>query len=138
MIEINPGFWLAHLYKGRAYDAKGAFNEAIEELQQARKLNDHPWVLANLVHAYAGAGQRGEALKALEDLKDRQQKQRFVNSFSFVLAYTGLGGKERAFEWLQKTIDDHSEDATTFKSDPQLDPLRPDPRFAELVRRVGL
>ena len=90
-----------------------------------------------LVRAYAHAGRRAEALRLLEELKRRQQKG-YVPSAAFVNAYLGLDDNERAFIWLEKAYQEQSNILGLLKVHPHFDPLRGDPRFADLVRRVGL
>jgi tetratricopeptide (TPR) repeat protein len=90
-----------------------------------------------LVRAYAHAGRRAEALRLLEELKRRQQKG-YVPSAAFVNAYLGLDDNEQAFVWLEKAYQEQSNILGLLKVHPHFDPLRGDPRFADLVRRVGL
>ncbi len=79
--------------------------DAIAEYQKARQLNDDPWVLALLGHVSAATGRRDEALKILEQLK-QISKQRFVGAYGFALVYAGLGDKDQAFQWLEKSYQD--------------------------------
>ncbi len=136
-IEMDQNFFVAHWYLGIAYEMKGSFQEAIAEYQKARQLNDNPRVLALLGHVYAASGQREEALRTLDQLKEIA-RQRYVSGFSFALVYAGLGEKDQALKWLEKSYQDRAQELTRLKVDPQLDNLRSDPRFADLVRRMGL
>ncbi len=90
-----------------------------------------------LVRAYAHAGRRADAFRLLNELKRRQQKG-YVTSAAFVNAYLGLGDNEQAFVWLEKAYQEQSNILGLLKVHPYFDPLRGDPRFADLVRRVGL
>jgi hypothetical protein len=65
-------------------------------------------------------------------------KPRDVNPWGFALVYTGMGDKDRAFEWLDKAYDERSSDLPWIKADPRMDPLRSDPRYKELLLRLGL
>ena len=135
-LEMDPGFYYAHWVLGLAFEAKGALDTAIEEYQKARALNDDPQVLALLGHAYASSGNKTEAVKILEQLKELS-KQRYVSAYSLAIVYLGLGDKEKALRWLEKSYQDRAGiDITTIKVDPFLDPLRGDPRFEELVAKV--
>jgi hypothetical protein len=73
----------------------------------------------------------------IDDLSDLS-KQRYVTTASFALAYLGLGDKERCFSWLEKAYQEKSTIIFSMKIDPIWDPLRSDPRFADLLRRAGL
>ena len=92
---------------------------------------------ANLAHAYAVSGRKNEALKLLDELHQKS-KQRHVASWVFALIYTGLGDKNHAFEYLEKGYDDRPSDISYLGIEPRLEPLRSDPRYKELMRRLGL
>jgi TolB-like protein/Tfp pilus assembly protein PilF len=135
-LEMDPGFYYAHWVLGLAFEAKGALDAAIEEYQKARALNDDPQVLALLGHAYASSGNKTEAVKILKQLKELS-KERYVSAYSLAIVYLGLGDKEEALRWLEKSYQDRAGyDIATIKVDPFLDPLRGDPRFEELVTKV--
>jgi serine/threonine protein kinase/Tfp pilus assembly protein PilF len=136
-IDMDRGFYPAHYWLGEAYVMKGSYADAIAEYQKARELNDDPLVLGLLGHAYAVSGRRDEALRMLDELNKLAQ-ERYVSSYTFALVYAGLNDRDQAFQWLEKSYRDRSSEIAYFKVDPLLDPLRPDPRFADLVRRVGL
>ena len=136
-IEMDQNFYYAHVTLGMAYESKGNYQDALAEYQKARMLNDDPLVLALLGHVYAASGRRGEALRALDQLKEIA-KVRNVTVYSFALLYTGLGDKDQAFQWLEKGYQDHAYNLLYIKVYPFLDNLRSDPRYADLVRRVGL
>ncbi len=90
-----------------------------------------------LAHAYAVAGKKGQATKLLNELKDLA-KQRYVPAFHIATICAGLGDKEQAFAWLEKAYEEHSGWLIFLKIDPRLESLHSDPRFADLVRRIGL
>jgi serine/threonine-protein kinase len=136
-IEMDQSFYFAHWQLGVAHEMKGDFQNAIAEYQKARQLNDDPWVLALLGHVSAAIGRRDEALKILDQLK-QISKQRFVHPYGIALVYAGLGEKDQAFQWLEKSYQDHEPRITRLKVDPLMDGLRSDPRFADLVKRIGL
>src|SRR5207244_11577608 len=94
-LEMDPGYSFAYVNLGQALEMKGARDSAIAEYQKARALNDDPSVLGLLGHAYAASGNKTEALKILEQLKELS-KQRYVAAYSFALVYIGLGDKEEA------------------------------------------
>ena len=134
--EMDPGFYYAHWNLGSALAAKGAIGAAIEEYQKARALDDDPFVLGLLGHAYASSGNKMEAEKILNQLKELS-KERYVSAYSFALVYLGLGNKEEALHWLEKSYQDRTgNDLVYFRVEPLLDPLRGEPRFEELVTKV--
>ncbi len=90
-----------------------------------------------LIRAYAHSGRRSDALRVLEELKKRSQTG-YVPAGAFVNAYLGLGDKEQAFAWMERAYQERSNLLQFLKVHPFFDPLRSDPRFANLVRRVGL
>jgi eukaryotic-like serine/threonine-protein kinase len=136
-IELDQNWYIAHWFLGYAYEAKGLFREAIAEYQKAAALNEDPYALSYLAHGYAASGRKAEALNVLEQMKD-VGKQRYVSAYTYAVAYAGLGDKDQAFQWLERSYQDRGWDITYLKVDPFMDNLRSDPRFADLVRRVGL
>jgi TolB-like protein/Tfp pilus assembly protein PilF len=135
-LEMDPGFYIAHIVLGWALDARGARDAAIGEYQKARALNDDPSVLGYLGHAYAALGNKTEALKILEQLKDLS-KQRYVGAYSFAIVYLGLDDKEEALRWLEKSYQNRAGfDIGYIRVEPLLDPLRGDPRFEALAEKI--
>jgi TolB-like protein/tetratricopeptide (TPR) repeat protein len=125
-------------FLGFALIANGQPDEAIPVLEKALALSDrNPAVIGVLVRAYAHAGRRADALRLLDELKRRQQKG-YVPTAAFVNAYLGLSDNEQAFAWLERAYKEHSTILMYIKVHPFFDPLRGDPRLADLVRRVGL
>ena len=90
-----------------------------------------------LGHAYAMSGKRAEAQKVLAELKELL-KGRYVPAYEIAIVYVGLGDKAQALEWLEKAYEDHSFRLTFIKTWPELDSLRGEPRFQELLRRMNL
>ena len=137
-VEIDQSFFVAHHYLGSAYAMKGNFSEALAEYQKARQLNpDDPHVVALLARLYAISGKRDEALRTLSQLKS-MARERYVADYSIALIYAALGEKDQAFELLEKSYRDHTVDMLTLHYDPLIDNLRSDPRFGDLLRRIGL
>lgn len=136
-IETEPGFAPAHWNLGRALEQKGMFDEAISELEQAVKLSGRsPVYLASLGHAYGLSGQRQEAQKIVGELETMGSKK-YVSPNLLAVVYVGMGDKDRAFEWLNKAHADRSDFMVVLQVDPALDGIRDDPRFAELVKKMG-
>ena len=126
-----------HWYLGLALIANGQPDEAIAVLEKALGPDRNPAVMGVLVRAYAHAGRRKEALRLLDELKRRQQTS-YVAAAPFVNAYLGLGDNEQALAWLERAYQEQSNMLQLIKVHPYFDPLRGDPRFAELLHRVGL
>jgi TolB-like protein/Flp pilus assembly protein TadD len=125
-------------YLGFSLIAKGQPEDAIPVLEKAVSItNRSPGVIGVLIRAYAHAGRRSDALRLLEELKTRR-KAGYVPAGAFVNAYLGLGENEQAFAWLEKAYKEQSNILQFLKVHPFFDPIRGDPRFADLVRRVGL
>jgi eukaryotic-like serine/threonine-protein kinase len=137
-LEMEPNFWLSHINLGRAYTQKGLQAEALARLQKARELSaGNTEVLSFLGFAHAAAGMRDEAVELLRAL-DEQAQRGYVPPYHFAIVHAGLGEKERAFEWLEHAFEKRAVDLFTLKVEPMFDGLRADPRFTDLLRRVGL
>ncbi len=137
-LEMDPNFARGHLFLGMPYEQKLMYQEALAEHEKALELSGgSPLALGALGHAYAVSGQRGKALKTLADLRELS-RHRYVAPFDSAVVYAGLADKERTFEWLEKAFDDRSSRMKFLNVDPRFDPLRSDPRFASLLRRMGL
>ena len=139
-LELDPSFSDASLVLARAHLAQGMYEQAISELQKVRMLNEkESLVLGALAHVYARAGQREEALKLLGELKRIEAEKRgFVAPFGIIWAYAGLGDKDQAFARLERSYQEHHDRIVWLNVDSLLEPLRSDPRFRDLVRRIGL
>jgi pentatricopeptide repeat protein len=137
-LAVHPNDGSIYWFLGFALIANGQADEAIPVLENALALTDRsPAVIGVLIRAYAHAGRRTKALRLLDELKRRQQK-RYIPTAAFVNAYLGLGDNERAIAWLERAYKEQSMIMQYIKVHPFFDPLRGDPRFADLVRRVGL
>ncbi len=119
---------------GDIYAEKGMYGESIAEFQ---KFGDQPHALGHIGNAYARAGRTAEARATIPKLEEHVRKDG-LGTYEIALVYAGLGKKDEAFAWLGKAFAAHDKGITFLKVDPPLDPLRSDPRFKDLVRRVGL
>jgi tetratricopeptide (TPR) repeat protein len=140
-LEIEPSFSDASLVLGRNHIAKGRYQQAIEVLEKAIAINpsDAAGPYAALAHAHGRAGNREKALQLIKQLKHMPAGPRGAfPTFGLIWAYAGLGDKDEAFAWLEKAYEEHRGRLAWLHVDPLLEPLRSDPRFADLVRRVGL
>jgi TolB-like protein/Flp pilus assembly protein TadD len=113
-------------------------HEAIPVLEKAVSVSDrNPGIISALIWAYSRAGRRADALRLLGELKKREQTG-YVPAAAFVNAYLGLGDNDEAFAWFERAIQEQSNLVKYIKVFPPFDPVRSDPRFQDLVRRVGL
>jgi TolB-like protein/DNA-binding winged helix-turn-helix (wHTH) protein/Tfp pilus assembly protein PilF len=138
LLEFNPDFTLGHRFLGQVYEGNRMYPKAMAEFRKAVELSSGaPVDVAALGHVAAVSGDPTEARKALQRLEELA-KQRYVASYGRVLIYAGLGENDRALEWLERAFQERSTWMVKLKVDSRLDPLRGDPRFADLMRRVGL
>ncbi len=135
-VEMFPSFFLPHMALGGALVEKGDFSAGIEELEKAKTMEPTPLVIGQLGYAYAKSGRKDEARKLLTELKELA-KRRYVASFWIAMIYVGLDEKDEAFAWLEKAYQERSWWLVWIKMDPKVDSLRSDPRFSDLMRRIG-
>jgi eukaryotic-like serine/threonine-protein kinase len=137
-LKMDPDYWVARMYLGTAYEAKGDLARAVAECKKARETEPLiPFPLAELGHAYALAGRKGDAEKVLKEL-ERWSKRSYVPAYNFAEVYIGLGDKEQALALLEKAYADRSMALTFIIADQEFDGLHSDPRFRDLARRIGL
>ena len=137
-LEMEPNFYMAHLWLGLAYAHKGMLAEALAEYRRATELSGgSPLTLAAQGHAHALLGERQEARKLLDELQELSE-ERYVSPYYIAAVHTALGQRDEAFVWLDLACENRSEGMVWIKVDPTFDTLRSSPRFAALMRRVGL
>jgi TolB-like protein/DNA-binding winged helix-turn-helix (wHTH) protein/Flp pilus assembly protein TadD len=138
VLAVTPDDAFALWILGFALIANHHPQEAVPVLEKGVSASDRsPAIVGLLVHAYAQVGRRADALRLLEELKRRKQTG-YVPAAAFVKAYLGLGEYDRAFFWLEEAYKEQSNLLQFLKVHPIFDPVRDDPRFANLLRRVGL
>jgi TolB-like protein/DNA-binding winged helix-turn-helix (wHTH) protein len=138
VLASDPDHAPANMFLGMALIANGQPDKAIPPLERVVSGSERPIEASGvLVMAYAQAGRRADALRLLGELKKRQQTG-YVPTGVFVNAYLGLGDKEQTFVWLDRAAQERENILEYVKVHPFFDPLRGDPRFKELVHRVGL
>jgi tetratricopeptide (TPR) repeat protein len=136
-LALDPGHFIIHFDLGRGYEQLGNYKQAVNQFQKALELSGGDFTAkASLAHVYAVSGDKTEAEKILNELKQKLTS----NNLSYQIAeiYIGLGHKDQAFQWLEKAYEDRSEWLAWIAIEPKLDPIRGDPRFAELLRRMNL
>jgi eukaryotic-like serine/threonine-protein kinase len=137
-VAMDPRFPVAHGYLGEAYLAKRDHEEALQELRQALAASKNETSFkAELANAYAVTGNKPEALAILHDLLQMSSRQ-YVSPYSIALVYVGLGDKDEAFRWLDKAYEERSVRLINIAVHPRFAGLRDDPRFASLVKKIGL
>jgi serine/threonine-protein kinase len=139
-LKLDPSFPPVLLFLPVAYEQKGMHEEALTGFQKAITLTKgavRSGSMAGLGHVYAVSGRKGEARTVLNELKQLAQ-QEYVPAEGIARIYAGLGEKDQAFAWLEKAYDEHSYTMAWLKVEPGWDSLRSDPRFADLLRRMGL
>jgi tetratricopeptide (TPR) repeat protein len=135
--ELAPDFWFPHVFASSAYIEKGMFAEAIAEARRATELSKTQTVsVSNEGYALAKLGKPGEARDVLDKLL-KLSKERFVPPYHIALIYNGLGDRNQAFEWLERGFEQRDPKMAFLKVDPKWNNLRDDPRFIDLMRRVG-
>ena len=136
----DPTFAVAHLYLALAYWGKRMYPQVIEEwkaysqLSGERKESDFA---SALEQGFRSAGWKGALTKAIET-RQAQRKTGYSSAYDIAALYADLGDKDHAFRWLNTAYQERDSKLELLKTDFLLDPLRSDPRFAELVRKVGL
>jgi serine/threonine protein kinase/TolB-like protein len=132
-LELDSNYALAHAYLGGAYLGKGMYKEAITEYENYARLSNRTLGLA---FAYAAAGRRAEAVQILDRARE-QLKPGEIPLWSVACLYIGLGENQRALNWLEKAYEERDPNMIFLKVESFLDPLRSDPRFQNLLRRMN-
>jgi len=136
LLRSQPDFSTAHWGLGLAYEQKGSYDLALAEMEKAAK-NRGVNALASLGHLYGMMGRKDRAEGILADLEARAHHEN-VSGYQIALVHLGLNRTAPALESLEGAYRERSTLLGYLKMDPRLDPLRGDPKFAELLRRVGL
>ncbi|HEY0006642.1 MAG TPA: protein kinase [Pyrinomonadaceae bacterium] len=136
-IEMDPHFIWGRFFLAWACEQKGDLASAINEYKLVAAQDDTPVIRASLGYAYALAGQPEETHSILKELTDLS-RQKHVSPYDFTVLHTALGDLDHAFDCLERAYESRSEALVWLKVDPRLDALRADPRFTDLLRRVGL
>jgi tetratricopeptide (TPR) repeat protein len=136
IVLTDSNYYFVHAYLGLVYEQQGKLAEAVAEFQRATALDDSPEPRAQLAHAYALAGRKAEARKLLAELMERAKHQ-YLSPYNIATIYVALGDYPRALHSLEDALDDRSECCPDLNVDPKLDPLRSNPRFQDLLRRMN-
>ena len=137
-VEMDPNFAVAHWHLGLAYEQKQLLDTATEEFKKAISLSGgSPLMRAALGRAYAEAQEKHEANKMLDELNELS-KQQYVSAYEVATIYVALGNNEEAFQLLARAYAEHSFHLVDLNVSPQFKSVRSDPRFQNLVQRIGL
>ena len=137
VIQLDPNFYVAHVYLCDSYVEMGKHPDALAECEKGAELSGRSsYALRSLGYAYAVAGRKEAAWAVIKELEERA-KNAYVPPYNFSVIYAGLGLKEEALAWLDKAFAEHSEGMQWIKTDPRLDALRADSRFQSLLRRMN-
>jgi TolB-like protein/Tfp pilus assembly protein PilF/predicted Ser/Thr protein kinase len=136
--ELAPTFPEPHLWVSKAYAGRGLYPEALSEAQQAATYSGRaPRYVAGVGDALAAAGKRAEAHSIIDELV-RSSKSGHVSPFYIAEVYSTLGERDQAFEGLEKAYQLRDDELVWILIDPSFDNIRSDPRYADLLRRMGL
>jgi tetratricopeptide (TPR) repeat protein len=137
-LEMDANFAISYAVLGEVYLSKGMYRKGLPALEEYSALSrSSATSLALLGYSHARLGERKEALQMIEELK-AASKQSFVPALFVALVYTGLEDQDQAFTWLEKAYEERFNRLAYLKVEPLWDPLRSDPRFADLLERVGI
>ena len=137
MVEMDPNFAAAHSGLGLVYAKKGMHAEAVVEMRKALDLSPGDTnTIGMLGYAYGVGGYRTEARKVIDQLCELATR-RYVSSHHVALIYVALGAKDEALRWLEKSYEERSQWLSHMKGEPRLEGLHSDPRFKDLLQRIG-
>ncbi len=131
-LELDPSFASGQNILARAYSAKGMHEKAVEVAERVARTDPGTASMVTLARAYAGAGRREETLRILEEVRGSA-----IQPLNVAYVYAALGEADAAFEWLEKAYERRHMAVVWIRVDPPLDPLRSDPRFQDLLHRIG-
>jgi TolB-like protein len=136
-VALYPGYPIAHVWLARVYLEKNMFKESISEYEKTLTIIKN-WsvALAGIGYNYGISGQKEEAMKMLSRLTD--SSGRYATPYGIALVYASLNDHDKAFEWLGKAYEERSNWLVWLKQDPRWKPIRNDPRYTELVLKIGL
>jgi tetratricopeptide (TPR) repeat protein len=138
-LELDPAFIDAYYFRGMAYMKKSMYREGMAEFEKGVAISPlNPEALTGLGYGYAVTGRRTEARKVLDTLAELSPRE-YISAVWRAKIYSGLEDKDKAFKWLEKATDDRSVVSVGYiKPNPIFDPLRSDPRYADLLRHTNL
>lgn len=137
-LELDPSFVYASIGIAQAYEEKGMYQDALSELNKAKTFDPNwYWIDAEIACVDAYLGKKAEAQKTIKELQDRMARE-YIDPTIIASIYTSLGDKDQAFVWLEKGYQEKGGNIPWIHLDPKYQPLRSDPRLADLLRRIGI
>ncbi len=137
-IDLEPNFWMTHLFAASAYAEKGMYDKAVSEGDEAKRLSpSQNWSIAFGGYALAKTGKTAEARGLLEELL-KLSAEKYVPPYHIALIYNGLGEPEKALDYLEKNFEQRDVRMVFLKVEPKWNNLRSDARFIDLMRRMKL
>jgi tetratricopeptide (TPR) repeat protein len=137
-LEMNPKFPLGHFWLVRIYTSQGKYAEAEAELEKIGALKSWTPAIAAQGFLYGLQGKRAEAEAVLRKFADLAKEGKYPSSYAIGVVYAGLRDTQQTFVALNEAYEERSHWLVWLKRDPRWDSVRSDPRFRELVRKVGL
>ena len=136
-VAAQPDYYLYHVFLGLVLEERGDHAGAVISLERGVAMDANNDDLCQLAHAYGTAGRRMDFERTMARIMERREKG-FMPAVDIAIAYAGMGERDEAFHWLELALEDHSEILKDLGVEPEVDPLRSDPRFAQILRRVHL
>lgn len=138
-LELDAGMMITHYYLARAYAAKSMYAEISADLQNLKETNGAQRLRLYMAYIYARSGKRPEAEKIISDNMHDPVESKFTwVPMVVAMAYSALNDKDKAFQMLDKAFKDRAVNLLSIKVEPEFDNLHSDPRFADLIKRIGL
>jgi serine/threonine protein kinase/tetratricopeptide (TPR) repeat protein len=137
-LEMDPKYPIGHFWLGRIYTMQGKFAEAEAEFQQIGDLRAWTPAMAAMGFLYGKWGKREKAEAILEEFAALEKEGKYASGYAIAVVYAGLGDKEQTFVYLDKAYAERSHWLVWLNHDPRWDIVRAEPRFKDLVRKVGL
>ncbi|MGC2695306.1 MAG: hypothetical protein WA738_05890 [Candidatus Angelobacter sp.] len=135
--QLDPEYFMLHFIAGRAYMRLGEYAKAIAHLKSAQTSGEMPLMDAALGLAYSVSGKKEQTMKLAETFKSAAKK-RYIPPTYFGMLFAGLGDRDKALMWLKRAFAERADGLTWLNVEPMLDEIRSDPRFQDLLRRIGL
>lgn len=136
-LELNPDFWIALLQLGKSYEIMGRYEEALGALRRAGETGSPTQAVSLSGYTYAISGRKQDAKRILSELLARRERT-YVPPHNIALVYYGLGDTDEALKWLERAYEERDPHLVLLGAEPNWDSLRTDPRFTDLVKRLGL
>ena len=138
IIELDPNFGPAYEYLALSYLKRGRKDEAVAAAEKAVELTNASGItIGDLGFVYAVVGKRAEAFDKIKQLEEKYRRKEAIGQY-IAAVYVGLGDKDKAFEWLEKDFQIRNGKLPEIRWQVQFEPLRDDPRFKDLLKRMGL